>query len=296
MKRKKHKIQNRTPRQFQGSGQSGTGSGKKRRWALWLTVLGLISVVSGGIYFSTRPPFQHSVPEPGPRSGIPLHGMAGADSNAPGAASGADAIIGSSNWDAIATTHQKDTAAAELAARANALLAGGNGKAAIEIFKRALALTPDDEDLHYDLGIAYGQTGDITNAEHHYREALRLLPDYPEVHNNLGTLLLHVGRLAEADEQFSEAIKLMPELSTAQNNLGIVRQRQNRVPDAIACFRKAIQYNTNYWQAHFNLAIASLSQDDKDEAVAELKTVLRLNPGYEPAERALQETLAQPSP
>ena len=117
-----------------------------------------------------------------------------------------------------------------------------------------MRFTPEDEDLHYNLGIAYGRSGDITNAEHHYREALRLLPDYPEVHNNLGNLLLHAGRLGEAEEQFTEAIKLMPELSTAHNNLGIVRQSQNRMPEAITCFRKAVQYNTNYWQAHFNLA------------------------------------------
>ena len=198
-----------------------------------------------------------------------------------------------SNWDAVIGGRQKDGTATELATRASALLAAGDAKSAVRVLEDALRFKPEDEDLHYNLGIAYARSGDITNAEHHYREALRLLPDYPEVHNNLGNLLLHAGRLGEAEEQFTEAIKLMPKLSNAHNNLGTVRQRQNRMPEAIACFRKAVEYNTNYWQAHFNLAIACLSQGSKEEGLQELQTVLRLNPGYEPAKSALDKITAK---
>jgi tetratricopeptide (TPR) repeat protein len=245
------------------------------------------------IYFSTRPKPRGSFPPrenpADPSAALP----AGAQSNRSAGIAPASAADGS-NWDAVITGQKKDSAATELAARANALLAAGAAKSAVRVLEEALRLTPADEDLHYNLGIAYGKSGDITNAEHHYREALRLLPDYPDVHNNLGNLLLRAGRLGEAEEQFTEAIKLMPELSTAHNNLGTVRQRQNRMPEAIACFRKAVEYNTNYWQAHFNLAIACLSQGSKKEGLHELQTVLRLKPGYEPAQSALAKILAEP--
>jgi len=220
--------------------------------------------------------------------------------HAVGVASGTDALLlglralGVGRGDAVITSQQKAGAATELSARANALLAAGDAKGAAHMLEEALRLKPEDEDLHYNLGIAYVRSGDITNAEHHYHEALRLLPDYPEVHNNLGNLLLRAGRLVEAEEQFTEAIRLMPELSTAHNNLGTVRQRQNRMPEAIACFRKAVEYNTNYWQAHYNLAIASLSQGSKEEGLHELQTVLRLKPDYTPAQNALDKILANP--
>jgi Flp pilus assembly protein TadD len=258
-----------------------------------VVVLGSIALISLAIYFSTRPKTRGSFPPgenpAGPSTTLPV----GAQSNR-SAGIAPNSAAGGSNWDAVITGQQKTGAATELAARANTLLAAGDAKSAVPVLEEALRLKPEDEDLHYNLGIAYGKCGDITNAEHHYREALRLLPDYPEVHNNLGNLLLHAGRLGEAEEQFTAAIKLMPELSTAHNSLGIVRQSQNRMPQAIACFRKAVEYNTNYWQAHFNLATACLSQGSKEEGLHELQTVLRLKPDYTPAQSALDKILANP--
>ena len=252
-------------------------------------VLGSIALISAAIYFSTRPSPHSPLPPAGPSIALPAR----APSNSP-LGIVVESAASSSNWDVITAGRQKGGAASELAARANALLAAGDAKGAVRLLEDALRLTPDDEDLHYNLGIAYARSGDITNAEHHYREALRLLPDYPEVHNNLGNLLMRAGRLGAAEAQFIEAIKLMPDLSTAHNSLGIVRQSQKRMPEAIACFRKAVELSTNYWQAHFNLAIASLTQGSKEEGVRELQTVLRLKPGYEPAQRALDKILANP--
>jgi Tfp pilus assembly protein PilF len=274
-------------------------------------VLGIVLLLSGAMYFSRRPdpqgPFaiemleenqavQDAVRSRQGESPTNLSAVAlGGRSSNQSVRAGSATELSNSNWDAITAGLQKDGDSTELATRANALLSAGDPPGAVRVLEEALRLTPDSEDLHYNLGIAYGQSGNVTNAEHHYREALRLLPDYPEVHNNLGNLLLRAGRLGEAEEQFVEAIKLMPELSSAHNSLGIVRQNQKRMPEAIACFRKAVQYNTNYWQAHFNLAVASLSQGLKDEGAQELQTVLRLKPGYAPAQRALDQLLAQPS-
>jgi Tfp pilus assembly protein PilF len=265
-----------------------------RAWTFPAVALGSIALISVAIYFSTRPKPRGYFPTGenpvGPSTTLP----AGAQSNR-SAGIALESAADGSNWDAVITGQQKAGAATELATRANSLLAAGDAKGAVRVLEEALRLKPEDEDLHYNLGIAYARSGDITNAEHQYREALRLLPDYPEVHNNLGNLLLRAGRLGEAEEQFTEAIKLMPELSNAHNNLGTVRQRQNRMPEAITCFRKAVEYNTNYWQAHFNLAIASLAQGSKEEGLQELRTVLRLNPSYGPAQNALDRILATPA-
>lgn len=295
MKRSKRKDQAGTPRTGPAPGTRPSPPARaSKRWTVLAAVLGLVALISGAIYFLARQATRVSSPDGQPSAGLPTAQPAGVESNRPGGLAVESAASGS-NWDAINAGQQKNRAAADLTARANALLASGDPKSAVRVLEEALRLGPNDEDLHYNLGIAYGRSGDITNAEYHYREALRLLPDYPEVHNNLGNLLLHAGRLGEAEAEFAEAIKLMPDLATAHNNLGIVRQRQDRLPEAISCFRKAVQYNTNYWQAHFNLATASVSQGATDEGRRELQTVLRLNPGYAPAQAALDKLLAQPS-
>jgi Flp pilus assembly protein TadD len=294
VKKRRQKNHAGTPRPWQKQDARLSAPAKaSRAWTFSAVVLGSIALISVAIYFSTRQKPRGSLPPvdnpAGPSTTLPV----GAQSNRSAGIPLKSAADGS-NWDAVITGRQKDSAATELATRANALLAAGDAKSAVRVLEEALRLTPKDEDLHYNLGIAYTRSGDITNAEQQYREALRLLPDYPEVHNNLGNLLLHAGRLGEAEEQFTEAIKLMPELATAHNNLGIVRQSQNRMPEAIACFRKAAEYSTNYWQAHFNLAAACLSQGSKEEGLHELQTVLRLKPGYEPAQSALDKILANP--
>jgi Flp pilus assembly protein TadD len=208
----------------------------------------------------------------------------------------ADSHLSGTNLQGVVETRQKESSSVELSSFAGSMLVQGNPKAAIQAYKQALDLTPNDEDLHYNLGIAYNQTGDLTNAEKEYREALRLLPDYPEVQNNLGNLLMREGRLAEAEEYFLGALKSMPEYAQAHNNLGTLRQKQGRTDEALASFQKAVAYDTNHWQAHFNLGTAYMAKGQREEAARELRETLRLNPDFAPAERALAKALGQTLP
>jgi Tfp pilus assembly protein PilF len=184
-----------------------------------------------------------------------------------------------------------DQAATQLNQQANKLMSAGDVTGAIRLYEKALTLTPEDEDLHYNLGIAYAKASDFSKAEVHYREALRLLPDYAEVHNNLGNLLLRAGRWDEAAEQLDEAIKLQPEYAAAYNNLGIVRQKQKRLQDATACFQKAVQCDTNYLEAHFNLASAAWLAGNRERAASEFQEALRIDPTFEAAQLGLAKAL-----
>lgn len=191
------------------------------------------------------------------------------------------------NPNTAAAKPEQSNTAIDLNQEANKLLEAGDLAGAIQLYEKAIATTPEDEDLHYNLGIAYAKAGQNEKAEKQYREALQLLPDYAEVHNNLGNLLLRTARLQEAEEQFNEAISDMPDYAAAHNNLGIVRQRQKRLAEATACFEKAVRYDTNYFEAHYNLATAYAIDHQPDKALPEFREALRLNPTFEPAQRAL---------
>jgi tetratricopeptide (TPR) repeat protein len=149
------------------------------------------------------------------------------------------------------------------------------------------------EALHLNLGIAYQQAGQPSQAEEHYREALRLVPDYPEVHYNFGALLLGLARIAEAESHFNEALRLKPDFGGAYNCLGIIRQRQDRRADAVVCFQKAVAYEPANWRAHLNLAYAWLAEGKRAQAIPELRETLRLKPGYAPAQKALDDALGR---
>lgn len=175
-----------------------------------------------------------------------------------------------------------------LANEGTRLLQAGNFQGAETAYRAALKLTPDDEDLHYNLGIALSRLDRLDEAEAEYRAALKLFPEYPEVHNNLGNLLNRQKRYDEAITHFREALKHQPDYASAHNNYGIVLQQQGRSMEAFEQFQQAVQADTNYWEARFNLGNSAAAMGQADQARAAFNEVLRQRPDFEPARRALQ--------
>jgi Flp pilus assembly protein TadD len=213
----------------------------------------------------------------------------------PDAGASSSDLFGVTNRPGAVANMQGQGRAADLNNRATRLLFSGKPHQAIEVLQKALALTPKDETLHFNLGHAFVSVGDLTNAEHEYKEALHLLPDYPEAHNNYGNLLVRLGRLSEAEKQLTEAVEQMPESADFHNNLGVLRQRLKETNEALLCFQKAVECDSNNWQAHFNLALASLSRQEIERGIAELHATLKLRPGYEAAQRELARVTGQAS-
>jgi Flp pilus assembly protein TadD len=154
-------------------------------------------------------------------------------------------------------------------------------------YRAALDLRPDDEDIHYNLGIVLAAQRRFDEAIAAYQEALRLLPDYPEVHNNLANVLAATGRLKEALQHLHEALDLSPDDPTAQNNLGTVLQRLGRSEEAAVAFARAVELAPDYMEANFNLGNILFAQDRFEEATDHFERVLELRPGFEPALQAL---------
>lgn len=178
----------------------------------------------------------------------------------------------------------------------NEWLAQNQPTQAIAIYREALQWTPDAEDLHYNLGIAYARAGDVGSAEVHYRRALAIASDYPEAHNNLANLLTHAGRFEEAEEHFREAIRLVPDFATAHNGLGMLCQRQRRAAEARKHFEQAVEHDPAAWGAWFNLGQSRAESHEWEAAATALRKVLQLQPGFKPAHDALARVEARLQP
>ena len=177
--------------------------------------------------------------------------------------------------------------AADLVNRGTKLLERGKTEEAIALYSEALKLAPDDEDVHYNLGLAKSKQGRPDEARQHYEEALRIFPNYPEAHNNLGNVLMAQGKIPEAIEHFRAALADAPDNAPAHNNLGTALARQREMAEAIIHFKEAVRLKPNYAQARFNLGNAYLSQNRSTQAVEQLSIALQLQPNFEAARQSL---------
>ncbi len=76
---------------------------------------------------------------------------------------------------------------------------------AIECKRKALALTPEDPEIHYSLGCSYGACGETPQAIECFLEALKINPNYAEACEALADQYFIIGRDGKAEEFVSKA-------------------------------------------------------------------------------------------
>ena len=87
----------------------------------------------------------------------------------------------------------------------------GRRAAAIESFRRAVAIDAGFAEGWYSLGLACQDDGDHQACVAAYRAALRARPDFHEAAFNLGVALQEAGRLQEATPAYGTALRLRPQ-------------------------------------------------------------------------------------
>jgi protein O-GlcNAc transferase len=92
-------------------------------------------------------------------------------------------------------------------------------------FKEAIALSPHDAALHYNLANAARELGHLADAERHYRLAIQYAPQDADAYNNLGNVQRELGQLDLAVASYEKALALNPQLYHAKVHL--VHQRQH---------------------------------------------------------------------
>ncbi len=84
----------------------------------------------------------------------------------------------------------------------------GNYKAAVRAYEKALALAPNDSEIHFSLGVAYAELGDYANALAGIDKAISLAPDNARYLYGRAWCLLLAGRAEEARPVFQRAAEL----------------------------------------------------------------------------------------
>ena len=165
----------------------------------------------------------------------------------------------------------------------------GMHKEAIEAFKQAIRINPDDADAHNNLGVVYHKLGMHKEAIEAYKEAIRINPDHADAHYNLGVAYFFLGMHKEAIEAFKEAIRINPDYADAHRNLGIVYGELHKHREAIEAYKEAIRINPDDATAYYNLGVNYYNLRMYREAVEAYKQAIRINPDNADAHNNLGE-------
>jgi tetratricopeptide (TPR) repeat protein len=157
----------------------------------------------------------------------------------------------------------------------------GRHQDALEAFKKAILLKPNDPDSYNSLGMAYKAAGFYPEAIEAYRKAVQIRPDFPRALNNLGVAYAETGRHREALDILESADRLKPNDSEIKNNLGVAYRNAGRYQDSIRSYQEALQLNPDDSEVYSNLGDAYYSLGNFPEALESFKQAIRLQPGSE---------------
>ncbi len=76
----------------------------------------------------------------------------------------------------------------------------GKPHEALVAYKRAIKLSPRDEEAHSNLGVLQQELGKLSAAATSLKKAISIKPNYPEAHYNLGGILKELGNFEEAEK------------------------------------------------------------------------------------------------
>ena len=126
----------------------------------------------------------------------------------------------------------------------------------------------------YREGIVADSRGKWDEAISHYQEALALKPEYDKCHLNLGVDLARLGRSEEALAHLRRAEELNPTYYRAPFDRGLLLEELGRLPEALEAYRHAVELEPRYLLARSALAEMLLLAGRRGEARTEIDAIL----------------------
>ncbi len=159
-------------------------------------------------------------------------------------------------------------------------------------WQHALAVNPDSELAHVNLGLHLDAQHKPAEALPHLEAALALVPR-GDTHYDAGNVCVELGRAADAERHFRSALQLKPELVEASLNLGALLAQQGRLDDARLVLLAAEERRPDVASLQYNLALIASLQGDAADAQDRCRRALKLDPAHAGARELLAGISAQ---
>ena len=164
----------------------------------------------------------------------------------------------------------------------------------ITLYKHTVAVTANNDILHYNLGALLSKEDKIDEAIKHWREAVRIRPEQHTIHKNLAILLSRQGDINGAIEHYRNVLELRLRDETTRKALGNLLARlddaeklfnrgnvlaaQDELDEAITCYTKSLQFRPRYAPTHNNLGNALYLQGQFEQAFAHYTKAVQYDP------------------
>jgi Flp pilus assembly protein TadD len=154
----------------------------------------------------------------------------------------------------------------------------GQYQEALDLFGTAYEEHQEDPVPATELAITHDTIGrqNLSLAEPLYRKVLALQPDNPASYNNLGFNYLLQGRYAEAIPLFQQALLIDAKGSRAKNNLATAFLLNNEEAEALRLFESTLGKPA----AYNNIGYLYMTQGNWDKAEKAFRKALELNPVF----------------
>lgn len=163
---------------------------------------------------------------------------------------------------------------AECIRQGNELEDRGEIGAALALYQRAVELTPQVGDAHYNYANALSSLGRTAAAVDAYGRALELDPGNANAHLNLGATHLRSGNTTAAEASYRQTVALRPQSANAWTGLGCALEMKPDEVEAVACFQKALAIDPGHEGAASRLAQILRSRGEARAAIRILDDVL----------------------
>lgn len=162
-------------------------------------------------------------------------------------------------------------------------LEGGRLVEAEEIFRRGLALEPEDPALRHRLATTLLMRGDTSGAVEQLEETLRQAPEFARAHFALGMILALNGRHQQASERFAAAVTYQPDYVEARLGLADALRVTGRAEDSLPHYQRIVTADPRFAEAWLGFALALSDLGRHQEArrrLTEARTILPERPEF----------------
>ncbi len=150
--------------------------------------------------------------------------------------------------------------------------------AALDKFKQAISLNPEDPLAYYFSAVVYLDDKNTAEALVAINKSIEYDPEYTKAHLVKGKIFTSMNDVAGAVNSFRKAIELDPEYVDAWKNIGYVYYKTRQYDDAIPAYKEVIKLDPGYASAYANMGAIYIEQKKFNEAVSSLGKAVEYNP------------------
>ncbi len=150
--------------------------------------------------------------------------------------------------------------------------------AALSSFQKALEISPDYPQAHFNMGYVYEKMNESEKAISCYEKAGGLKPDYYDAWIELGNIYTKNGNHAKAVESLGKAVAVNDTEIPVLFNYGAAAMNAGDIPVAEEAFGKVLGIDPENANANFQMGMVKVNQAKNDEAIPYLEKYIELDP------------------